>query len=227
MSLLRTPIAAWSRHRYACLLVSLALTLGAAPLLDALGRDPVLLEAFLALNLVAAALGTPGGRTFRGILVLGAIAFAAMALRLIPGAASFLTVSHATWSIVVLLAIASILRTVLRSGPVDSERICAALSVYLLFGLVCGVLFGAFERVWPGSVSSPDPGAGGSLALRDAIYFSFVTLATLGYGDFVPVSQPARSLAIVEGVGGQLYLVVLVARLVGLYGARRDGGPPR
>jgi voltage-gated potassium channel Kch len=49
------------------------------------------------------------------------------------------------------------------------------------------------------------------------LYFSFVTLATLGYGDIVPRADVARSLAIVEGVGGQLFLAVLVARLVSLY----------
>jgi hypothetical protein len=55
-----------------------------------------------------------------------------------------------------------------------------------------------------------------------AFYFSFVTLATLGYGDIVPRTDVARGLAIVEGVGGQLFLAVLVARLVSLYGR---GGP--
>jgi voltage-gated potassium channel Kch len=57
-----------------------------------------------------------------------------------------------------------------------------------------------------------------------AIYFSFVTLATLGYGDIVPRSDLARGLAIVEGVGGQLFLAVMVARLVSLYGRGSAGG---
>jgi hypothetical protein len=50
-----------------------------------------------------------------------------------------------------------------------------------------------------------------------AIYYSFVTLATLGYGDIVPRSEVARGLTIMEAVAGQLYLAVLVARLVSLY----------
>ena len=53
-----------------------------------------------------------------------------------------------------------------------------------------------------------------------AIYFSFVTIATLGYGDIVPRSDLARGLTILEGVGGQLFLAVMVARLVSLYGRR-------
>jgi voltage-gated potassium channel Kch len=57
----------------------------------------------------------------------------------------------------------------------------------------------------------------GEFSQASAIYFSFVTLATLGYGDIVPRADVARGIAIVEGVGGQLFLAVLVARLVSLY----------
>lgn len=53
-----------------------------------------------------------------------------------------------------------------------------------------------------------------------AVYFSFVTLASLGYGDIVPVGEAARGTAILEAVGGQLYLAVLLARLVALYTAQ-------
>src|SRR6266545_1577362 len=63
----------------------------------------------------------------------------------------------------------------------------------------------------------------GDFSRMSAIYFSFVTLATLGYGDIVPRTDVARGLAIVEGVGGQLFLAVLVARLVSLY--TRDDAP--
>ena len=63
--------------------------------------------------------------------------------------------------------------------------------------------------------------ASGAFSRMTALYFSFVTLATLGYGDIVPRSDVARGLAIVEGVGGQLFLAVLVARLVSLYGRRK------
>ena len=78
-----------------------------------------------------------------------------------------------------------------------AERILAALDAYLLAGL----LFGVLPR---------------------AIYFGFVTIATLGYGDVVPISEPARGLALVEGVSGQMYLAVLVARVVSLYSQQRE-----
>ena len=54
------------------------------------------------------------------------------------------------------------------------------------------------------------------------MYFSFVTLATLGYGDIVPRTEVAQGLAIVEGVGGQLFLAVLIARLVSLYARGKE-----
>jgi voltage-gated potassium channel len=60
------------------------------------------------------------------------------------------------------------------------------------------------------------------LSLSRATYLSFVTIATLGYGDIVPKSELAQSLAIVEAVGGQMYLAVLIARLVSLYSRQAD-----
>jgi len=64
--------------------------------------------------------------------------------------------------------------------------------------------------------------APGQLDLQTAIYFSFVTLATLGYGDIVPVTPTARGFAVSEAILGQLYLAVLVARLVGAVASRRN-----
>jgi len=73
--------------------------------------------------------------------------------------------------------------------------------------------------LWPGSFSSTTPGGFG---LSRAIYFSIVTIATLGYGDVVPASEPARGLAMVEGFTGQRYLTVLVARLISLYAQQHE-----
>ena len=104
-------------------------------------------------------------------------------------------------------------------GAVDRERIFAALDAYLLAGFLFGVAYWTLERLWPGSFGG---GAAGQFDFPHAIYFSFVTIATLGYGDVVPVSPPARGLAIVEGISGQMYLAVLVARLVSLYARDPD-----
>jgi hypothetical protein len=79
------------------------------------------------------------------------------------------------------------------------------------------VFYWVLERTWPGSLAIPGEGAQSNFSLVLAIYYSFVTLATLGYGDIVPRSEVARGLAIVEAVAGQLYLAVMIARLVSLY----------
>jgi hypothetical protein len=92
---------------------------------------------------------------------------------------------------------------------------------YLLAGIFFGVLYHAVESVWPGSFAAA--GAIKEFPLFDAIYFSFVTLATLGYGDLVPVSGVARGLAVVEAVSGQLFLAVMIARLVSTYEQTMDG----
>src|SRR5262249_56877801 len=98
------------------------------------------------------------------------------------------------------------------------EQVYAALSAYLLAGLVFGVLHWAITIRWPGSLA--EAGAVGTpvpIPLSTAIYYSFVTLATLGYGDVVPRTQVARGLAVLEAVGGQLYIAVMIARLVGAH----------
>ena len=104
-------------------------------------------------------------------------------------------------------------------GVVDRERILAALDAYLLVGLLFGVAYWMLDRQWPASFAGVAPG----LDLPRAMYFSFVTIATLGYGDVVPTSPGARGLAILEGVGGQMYLAVLVAWLVSQLARERRG----
>jgi voltage-gated potassium channel Kch len=93
-----------------------------------------------------------------------------------------------------------------------------------LAGLVFGVAFHLVDGLQPGSFrfTSDDGTPGQRIDIGTAIYFSFVTLATLGYGDVVPVTPPARSLATLEAVGAQMYLAVLIARLVSLHANRSE-----
>jgi hypothetical protein len=223
MSIWRATIGAWRRRRFTCLFITLILTLVAAPLLQALGHDPSLLKGFVALNLVAAVIGTVDEPGFHPLLALAGVTLVTMAVSALSGGGPILTADQTAWSLVTLLAMATILRTVLRRGPVNGERISAALSVYLLFGILCGVIYRLCEQAWPGSLVSAHRTAGMELTLRDTIYFSFVTLASLGYGDIVPKAGPVQFVAVVEAMTGQLYLVVLVARLVSLYDRERKG----
>jgi hypothetical protein len=95
---------------------------------------------------------------------------------------------------------------------VNRETLYAALSTYLLAGLFFGEIYWSVENIRPGSLVGPDP-----TTEFTSIYYSFVTLATLGYGDFLPRTDIARGLATFEVIGGQLFLAVMVARLIGLF----------
>ena len=115
---------------------------------------------------------------------------------------------------------------VLRSQEVTSEVLFGALCAYLLIGLFFALLFSTVEIWQPGSLNLPT--AGGGPALADATqfsvitYFSYVTLTTLGFGDIAPQTPIARSLVTLEALTGQLFLAVLIARIVALHIMHQD-----
>jgi voltage-gated potassium channel len=112
------------------------------------------------------------------------------------------------------------------TGTVDSNRICGAICVYLMMGF-CFALMGMMifiadtNAYKDNSASDPQHLLSADLPTHDRfpifIYFSFCTISTVGYGDINPVSRAARTVAWIEGISGQIYLTVLVARLVGLH----------
>ena len=109
-----------------------------------------------------------------------------------------------------------ILNAVIRAKRVTSDVICGAVVVYLFVGVIWGYVFSLIETIQPGSFSVSVAGTRQQSAFLFN-YFSFVTLTTLGYGDISPLSAPARSFAYLEALVGQVYLTVLIARLVGMH----------
>lgn len=211
----RPLVSLYSGHRYAALFYTLILTLAAGPLLTAFHFSGDLLQLFLAFNLLVALTGLPD-RTSRTVLL--GLAAAVVALRFAPASAvgeGMATATVAAGSGLALVAVVSAIRFALSATAVDAENIYAALSAYLLSGLFFGVLHWTIASTWSGSYA--DSGAVGApgLSLSTAIYFSFVTLATLGYGDVVPKTDVARGIAVLEAVAGQLYIAVTIAHLVG------------
>jgi len=106
--------------------------------------------------------------------------------------------------------------SVMRAHRSVGDRIVGAICVYVLIGLGSGSVYETLDGVFPGSFRFPADSAWtapGALRYR---YFSFVTLATLGYGDVTPVTALAGTLAALEAIAGQLYIGITVARLVAL-----------
>ena len=210
--------AAYFHRRYTLLFYSLLLTLAAGPVVASLGLDPNLIELFVAANLVAAVLPISSHRG-RRLLLLGTV-LAAVLLRLATGWLNQATLAVASLVICTGLGLctaALALRFALSAGAVGRQHVDAALSAYLLAGVFFGSCYWALEQSQPGAFTFT-----GAFSRTGALYFSFVTLTTLGYGDIAPHSDVARGLAIVEGVGGQLFLAVLIARLVSLYSQRKE-----
>ena len=110
------------------------------------------------------------------------------------------------------------LRFVLAQQRVNSNVIFAAISVYLLIGIVFGIAFSWLTYV---DVDAFTPSQVVDTGDSSLFYYSYVTLTSLGLGDIAPVTEAARALTVVEGLLGQIYLVVLVARLVAMHIARR------
>jgi hypothetical protein len=220
-----TPIGTWLERyrgmRFQVLFGLLLLTLIAAPVMRSVGLEGRILEACLLASLLAAGLGRIGLGRGLAIAVLALLFLASRGVHAIGGGEGAVTACDGFLIVAAVLAGAAALREALREGTVTSERIHAATSVYLLAGLAFALAYHGLCRIQPGALQAAgSPGA--AIEIETAVYFSFVTLATLGYGDVVPVSPVARSLAICEAVGAQLFVAVLIARLVSLHARPGD-----
>lgn len=123
-------------------------------------------------------------------------------------------------SLFLTVAIVAIFVQVIRSSRVTTDIIFGAVAVYLLFGAVVAILFDVIHLVDPGASIAGGSATADGFQFNDFLYFSFVSLTSVGYGDYAPVGPTARSLAMFEGVVGQLYIAILIARLVGLHTAQ-------
>ncbi len=117
-----------------------------------------------------------------------------------------------TLAAVVMIAIV-LLAQIFRPGRVTHVRIQGAIAVYLLFGVAWAHAYHITAILHPGSFAFQ---AGELSTVADWIYYSFVTLTTVGYGDITPTAQISRTLAVGEALTGQLYLAVMIARLVAM-----------
>jgi hypothetical protein len=210
------------------------------PALARLWRDEKALSTFSALLLVVIFVIPPFLAPGSGRRLAGDLAYALLLISgvwalgegkaarwmLLPVAVAALLVDLGSWLwpvpkvgvlsmqlLSLLLFLAVVLGQTLRAGRVTLHRILGAVAAYLLLGILWAHAYALVAHVRPGAFSGPlnlDDGP------RAFLYFSFVTITTVGYGDVLPLHPAARSLAMLEAVTGPLYLAILVARLVSL-----------
>jgi voltage-gated potassium channel len=159
------------------------------------------------------------------ILILPALGF-----RLLSDLFSFLptdALPRICMALAFCFTIFQLLRFVVRARRVNLDVLCAGISVYLLLGQVWGFFYMLIDRWVPGSFIYPGlAGHAAALGREEAFYFSMCTITTAGYGDIVPSSAFARTLATLESTTGVLYMAVLIGRLVALHLANHSRSGP-
>jgi ion channel len=115
--------------------------------------------------------------------------------------------------LILLFAVVVIVARVLSLGTVTIQSIYGAISAYLIIGLMFAAFYGAIDHLTGHAFFQ----AGRYDNTQTFQYFSFTTLTTLGYGDFVAVQNGGRAIAVLEALTGQIFLATLVARLVAAY----------
>ncbi|MFZ4683241.1 MAG: potassium channel family protein [Terrimicrobiaceae bacterium] len=223
-------------YPFGVLVLSLLVIIIGAPLTSGLGREVSVMHGagsiaplVLVLTLASgfAIWKTSGNRA--AFAVLGGLVLISLYLSTVFRHHA-LTAVHLVGQILFLLYVIAVVTRAVFSAPlVDGNILFGAASIYLLIGVLAGFVFSLVELIVPGSflvVPAGGPTAG-SVIKPDAgwlIYFSFTTLTTVGFGDIIPAGEISRSLAVLEAVVGQILLVVMMARLVGLHVAQVSSG---
>jgi hypothetical protein len=216
------------RANYGLLLVAMLLVIVGYPVLEDLGiHAPKLLSGFFMIVLLACL-----AAAIEQTAVLAVFLFAVLLLELsaglldIGGPGAHSAVQFTARAVVLLFTAGVLLRDVMRASSVGTITILGAVCVYLLLGLVGSDVYALILSLDPGAFSLPDrmvEGADGArVSLSQTLYYSFVTMTTLGFGDITPVSGAARAVSTLQAVVGQFYIAVVVARLVALQVSNAD-----
>ncbi len=221
------PHVAPSRYRHAYLLASLLLVITIRPFLAERVLGVGLIEAFLFITVVAGAYATAAGR--RKGLILGALAALSVLARvawLLHGTESllygFLGCYIAFYSVVAFSLIRSLFQA---QDRITADTLCGAFSVYLILGLLWTMAYAILESAAPGSFHFSMDGAPPEARFDHFLGFSFTTLTTLGYGNVAPATPQADAMTTLEAIVGQVYLVIVIARLVALQIAQGNKSP--
>ena len=214
------------RFSVAQFLGALALMFGAFPFLEELPRGHLTASILMTIVLLSGALAVGSGRTYFVLAVF---------LVVIPLAGEWMdyampglvpvSVNIVSGIVFICFIMAQLFRFVLRAKHVNSEVLSAGISIYFILALAWSLAYRLLCQFNPKALAFSGSGHPDQvLQPFDALYFSIVTLTTLGCNDIIAVSQTARGLVSLEVTGGVLYMAVLVARLVALYSRAPDEG---
>lgn len=209
----------FSRWKFTILLALALLNVVAAPFIGGAVGLRLFINLTLTAVMVTSVMTLSRGRTLAGALalLLPCLVFLWRVYILAPAAGEqeMQVISSALQALFIAYMMVMILVQVMQAPRVSAEVISAAVVVYLFVGFLFSKLYLILELVHPGSFSL----TGGDTVHTPGVweYFSTVTLSTLGYGDMLPLTLRARSMAGGEAMVGQIYLAVLIARLVSMY----------
>jgi voltage-gated potassium channel len=224
-----------ARQHYMILLVSLIVLLVLQPALNErlLGRLCMLLL-FTATAIGGVYAATGSRRFLMAAVVLACASVLTSWLTLFVRSRGLLIANHATYIAFCAYLAVVILIHVSTVPTVTRDIVKGAVCAYLLFGIAWAILYSLIEYVQPGSFAMPTlsgkPLPESFLTSRDLtpfLYYSFVTLTTMGYGDITPASDAARMLSALEGILGIIYLAVVIAGLVGIRVSQAVAGARR
>jgi hypothetical protein len=223
-------------YPFGVLLASLMLTIVGAPLatqfvafIPKLHGQAAIAPLVLVLTLAAAYAIWSTARNRATSIFLGGVVVAFLALSTLFRHDSLVAINLVAQMAFLSYVIFVVVKVVFRARLVDGNILCGAASLYLMIGVLIGFIYSLIELLDPGSFAiipptgqpppSPDKVHAGWL-----IYFSLTTLTTVSMGDILPATDIARSMVVLEAIIGQILIVLMMARLVGLHVAQVSSG---
>jgi hypothetical protein len=201
--------------RYLFLLISILLLFSLRPLLEGHMGDSLLMNIFVSAILMSGIYAASQKKhVFYVSLIIASPALIISWAGYFVSFHSFILVGKIFAGLFYIFMIIVILNYLFKEKLITADMIIGAICVYLLLGMMWASMFSIIEILHPGSFNLPE---GMASELSHFSYYSFVTLTTLGYGDITPLTPVARSLSLLEAITGQLYIAILIARLVGIH----------